>query len=396
MMNIWTIMTYELLRMIRMRTVLIIMLAVPLILIFILGLALSSEFSAEEGEPAQARLAIVNMDTGPMRASLEQFLNTPEMNRFIETAALDSISELETKLREDTADYGLVVPANFSENLMRGETSDLQLYPGRSSRKNESAEMVVHLFLEQTKQMIANHFVLGQEQAAMVVSGSADAGLSSFPDDRRVEVGKLQDKLQNASATEYYSSSMLIMFLLFSGMSAAISVLTEKEQKTLDRMFALPLAPWKVILGKLLGVGIFSVIQAIIIISFTSFVYGVDWSGNLPGVAAVCLLTIIASISLAVILASLAKTSKMVESIYSMLIIGMTFLSGGMMVFFDEGIEKIGQFTLNYWANGSMLRFMMGGEPAIAVHYMNVLAWIAAALLALALICFRKAGSTHE
>ncbi|CAH0120051.1 Linearmycin resistance permease protein LnrM [Paenibacillus sp. CECT 9249] len=394
-MQIWTIMMNELRKMMRMKTVMILMIVSPLLIIFILGLALSGEFATEERQPPQAAVAVLNMDTGPMKDGLDRYLDAPETRQYVRVMEVGSVSELEEALREGEADYGLVVPADFSDKLFRAETSVWTLYPGRSHDRNISAEMVINLFLEKTQQSFANHTVLDRQSAAqadlMAAEGAKAAGGGS-----RVEIGKLHDKLQNASALEYYSATMLIMFLLFSGMSAAISLLDEKEKKTLERMFALPIAPWKVVLGKLLGAGLFAVLQAAIIILFSAFAYGVDWSGNLPGVAAVIVLTIIASISLAVILAAYAKTSKAVESIYSLLIILMTFLSGGMIVFFSEDMEKIGQFTLNHWANGSMLRFMLGGEQAVAYQYMSVLAWISAALFVLALFSFRKVGSIHE
>lgn len=393
MRTIWIMAYAELLRFARMRSVLISLFVVPLVIIFILGSALSSQFSTEDHEIVSAKLAVFNEDTGAMKAAVEQFLNNAETKKYVETFNVHSEAELKKLLDTKEADYGLAVPNDFSAKILSGQSANWTYYPGSISDKNRTAEMTLNLFVSQTNQHQAAAMVFGPERSSEILTHSEKESTSIS---NHVVTGKLQDSLHNASAFEYYSCSMLIMFLLFSGMSAAISILTEKETKTLMRLYSMPVRSSHIILGKVVGVGLLSMIQAAVIIGFTSVVYGVNWGKNLPQIVLVCLLTIVASVSLSSILVAWIKSSKSLESIYSIIITVMTFLSGGMMVFLDGSLDFVGHFTINQWASGSLLRFMMNVDLTAAWNQLTVLGCIAGVLLAGAMVLSRKAGALHE
>ena len=112
------------------------------------------------------------------------------------------------------------------------------------------------------------------------------------------------------TAIQYYSVAYLIMFLLYGGMTAGIALLDQKSNGTLQRMYAIPTSFRAVVFGIITGAVMLAALQAIIIILFTHYVYGVDWGGHYDLITLICLLTTTAGAGLSIIIASLLVRLK--------------------------------------------------------------------------------------
>jgi ABC-2 type transport system permease protein len=69
----------------------------------------------------------------------------------------------------------------------------------------------------------------------------------------------------------------------------------------------------------------------------------------------------------------------------------MTFLSGGMIADLGSNVREIGKFTINHWANEAIRTMMAGGKLQDNLPVIGILSSIAAVLLVLSVIRFRKA-----
>jgi ABC-2 type transport system permease protein len=319
-------------------------------------------------------------------------LKGAETAKYVQTVTASSKEEIIRMLKKGEADYGLVVPADFSKQLSAGKSTAWELLPGKSFVKNLTAETVLRRVTDQANSLQALGLVLGpQASQQALVSGQGDKGKAvSF-----VEAGRLSKSGKESTAMQYYSAAELVMFLLFGGMSAAAGIAIDRENRTLERMYSTPVPGTSVLFGKLLGRGIISVAQALIIIGFTWGVYGVDWGGNLGSIMLVCLLTIIAAMSLALLLALLISSSRTVQSVYTIIIFVMTFVSGGMSPYVGEFLSKVGRGTVSYWAANSINRLMLGYGGADTTQGVGILACFSLGLMLAALIGYRKVGY-HE
>lgn len=68
-----------------------------------------------------------------------------------------------------------------------------------------------------------------------------------------VETASLNEGGETYSAFQYYAAAMLIMFLLYSGLSASISLSEEKRKKTLYRLNSMPVSTLEIFMGKIAG-----------------------------------------------------------------------------------------------------------------------------------------------
>lgn len=373
-MTILTAAQFELRQIIRKPSVFFMLFILPLLIIFILGNSLSIDFKHGNKELQPVKIGIWSANQSPVSQSLEQYLNQSDVARFIQAVTLSSEEEIGERLKEGSMMFGVSIPV--AEPRRNGPWAELKLHPGPSEESNVTAKVLIGQFIARSN-----------DEPAYKEAGN---GEWSKPDGRtRVEHITRSDT--EGTATQYFSAAYVIMFLLFSGMSAALGIVSEKENNTFARICVMPVQPWQFILGKLFGIFCFCIFQALFLIGMTSILFNVSW-GSFGWLALICALTIIAGMSLGYLVAQVVKTRKTVETVFTIIVFVMTFFSGGMVPSLSESVRSIGLFTINHWAADSVLRLMLGGDASIVRSNTLVLGLIAAGLLLLALIRSRKAA----
>jgi ABC-2 type transport system permease protein len=391
-MKLLTIAFCEIRRMVRIRSVLLILMAMPLLLIFILGSALSSEFTMKDKQLDPMRVAIYNADHGVLSTGIKAFLGSSTNRKLIIQIPVNSREVIEQQIRAKEVDLGLIVPDDFSSAVMQGKAANWEIILGGDYDHNLVGSMLLQAFLDQTNRIQAEAMVLGPNFSQM----GTIAQLNQASDNSsHVELGKLSRTGKDYTATQYYAAMMLVMFLLYSGMSAAISMLNEKEGYTLMRLMSLPLKPTQVVFGKMLGQTLLSMMQAAIIVGATALLYGVNWGHSLLFLISLCLLTILISMCLAMIVTLLVNSSKAVQPIFQTVIIFMTFLSGGFNSDVGPFLHSLAKFTVSYWASDGFLQLMLGSNTALIMQHVTILGSIGISLLVMSLLVYRRVGY-HE
>ncbi|AOZ93277.1 ABC transporter permease [Paenibacillus crassostreae] len=397
-MSIWTIAWYELQRMFRSKSVVINLFLLPLILIFILGAALSSFFYSddEEFQADLVRVAMVSnksVENG-VSAKLEAYLNSENMEELIDLRQVDTREVAEKKIRAREVDYAVIVPPDFESQVMSGNIAKLELILGNKVESNLVAGMVFDTFLEEMNNGLAVASVMGNvqlEQESEPTSISVDSN-SGKDAPSYVTVGNLNGSGMAYSASQYYAGAMMIMFLLYAGGTASTSLFDEKSNHTLYRLQSLPISTAQIFLGKILGNSIVAVIQATIIITVSSFLYGVEWGNQPLFLALVCLLLIIASMAIAALVTLMVKSSSSADTLMQVIIIVMTFLSGGFTPIPVDLIGVIGKLTVSYWGMESLLQMMLHSDPIDIVQSIGMLAGMCLVLVIVTTGVYRKVG----
>ncbi|MHA6532750.1 ABC transporter permease [Paenibacillus sp. BAC0078] len=386
-MNTWTIMIYELRRLFRSRSMLINMFLLPIVLIFLLGSSLSGVVGVKAASKLEpVRVAVVNPSgegKGPS-AMIAAFLESPEVQNVIVPQEADSREAAEKGLRTGKYGYAVIVPVGFDSEVQSGGQARLELILGKSHNDNLVAGTVFDNFLSK----------MNYKQAAVATLGpQALEVAATTPGDREmVKLGDLSNGGRTYSASQFYAASMLLMFLLYSGITVTTSLFSEKDNHTLFRINSMPVKGSELFIGKMLGVGIVSIVQCLAIILLTDWLFGVYW-GNRPGLLLLfCLLMIIASMTLSIVVCMFSKTAASASSIISVITVCMTFLSGGMAPLPDSWVNTIGAFTINHWVLQSMIRMMLHSGLSQLLPNLWIIAIICLVLFSAAIFSYRKVG----
>ncbi|WP_379135534.1 ABC transporter permease [Paenibacillus sp. sgz500958] len=389
-MKIWTIMNYELRRLLRSRSLLINQFLLPLVLIFLLGSALSGVVGMKETsavDPVRVGILWTAENGTESSKMIDSFLGSEELKKIIIPIQSDSRSDLESGLRSEKYGYGVVIPTNFDAQVQRGGEAKLEFILGKDSMDNLVAGTVFDNFLGSINYRQAAAMKLGTE----VLTAAAPAA-----DERSsVALGKLNDEGDTYTAVQFYAASMLLMFLLYSGLTVISSLYSERENHTLHRINSMPVKGTQLFTGKILGIGLVTILQCSAIILLTDWLYGVDW-GNRPGLLILtCALMIIASMTISIIVAMFFKTAAGARTFISILTVVMTFISGGMFPLPESWVDSVGSFTVNHWALRAIVRIILHAELPQILPNILMLSYICLFLFVAALISYRKVGY-HE
>lgn len=374
---------YELLRIVRQPSVLISLIGVPLLLIFILGSALSSFFVPEDRELDPVRVAVVMLDQGALAGQTQAFLSSPEIAEAVRPVNVSDRNRALEMVKKNDADFAVVVPEDFSEKVLSGQSVQWEFILGGNRLGNLVAQSVFQAYLDQANLIQSASMSGVHEQELRTAMVPSDAPL--------IEAGRLHKEKKEVNAFGYYSAHMLVMFMLYGGMSAAISLISERECNTLERLRSMPMGANAIFGGKLFAILIMCAVQALVIVTFSGLAYGVDWSASWSALLFGILFMIVSSISLAVIVASYLKTIKGAVGAFNFLIVVMTLLSGGFSPDIGSVLESLGRYTLNYWSSAGMLSLMLG-DAAKAWEQISILGCIALGLLLASITVYRKAG----
>jgi ABC-2 type transport system permease protein len=103
---------------------------------------------------------------------------------------------------------------------------------------------------------------------------------------------------------------MTIILMLVSAMMTSISITREKELGTMEILLVSPLKPFQVIIGKVVPYIFLSVINAIIIIVLSIFIFEMPVQGSLFLLGAESILFIITSLSLGILISTVSATQQ--------------------------------------------------------------------------------------
>ena len=181
-----------------------------------------------------------------------------------------------------------------------------------------------------------------------------------------------------------------VFFFVF--LIAGVSFLRERTTGTLERLLASPLRKWEIVIGYVLGFGIFTMIQATIIVSFAIYVLGMVMEGAFLYVLLITLLLSLTALTLGILLSSFADNELQMMQFIPIIVIPQIFFSG---LFNLETISSwlswIGPFTPLYYAAEALRNVMVRGYGWGDI-YVDLLALVGFSLLFMVLniVALRK------
>lgn len=391
-MKLWTIVWFEFRKLIRARVVLLNLFLLPMLLIFILGNALSGVIGTN-GDAPDIKIVTGIVNQGGESADnpgLSAFLSSPELGKSVEVQKVADRDKAKDLLRSGEIDYAVMIPADFDERVASGDPAKWEYLLGKDRLVNLIAGTIFDAYLNEINRMQSTALVLGPETVIPVLE-EAEKATQVY-----VQNTSLNEKGDNYSSFQYYAASMLIMFLLYSGIMVSESLNTEIEGRTLYRLGSMPVSPLTIFVGKIFGNSVITLLQAATIVYGTSWLYGVNWGNHPAYLLAICVLVVLCSMMLAVVCTLLTKSQTAANAVVQVVIITMTFLSGGFQPIPIDLIQKLGEFTVNHWALQGIIRVMLDAETGEIIHHVLMLGMVGGGLLLIGIITYRKAGYRYE
>ncbi len=386
---------------IRDKKALLILIAMPFIIISILGMALSDVFG---GSPTISKydVAVVDIDQGDIaELFIEETLKSKELKELLNVTDL---SEAEATKRVKQGDLAavIIIPVGFSKSVNEGQGGILEILgdPGQQIRvaivegiTTSFAQRVSAVTIGVTTpiQILLNSQTISPTEIDQTI-GQLAPEMTSAVENPVVEVTERKEEVEEEiSAIQYYSAGMAVMFILFSAMYGAFSLLDERNNMTLARLLSTPTSKFSILGGKLVGTFFVGVLQFTALVVATRLIFGVQWGESILGIIILVVATVLASTGMSIFIASIAKTTKAAAAMSQMLIQGMAALGGSMipLAVFPDWMKNISQFTINYWAIDGFTQLMDGASWQATLLPAGILIGISTAFLALGIWRFK-------
>ena len=361
-MGFWWLALKDALLIGRDRKALLTLIFMPILLIGILGAAFGNMMSEEEVAPIKKfKVGIVNLDEGALGSALEEEVF---MKAFPELISAEAMTEQEQEelLTQQSISVGVVIPRDFSDHIILGEESKVEIVSIPSASIQSS---IVESVVLQFTQAAAVNVI------AMQVAGPQDMG-RTLPDMSRFTSGSFDIMEEEAVKREqkpvgsfqYYAAGMGVMFLLMTVITGVSAMIEEKEQDVYNRLLVTTLSKHDYIIGKFIGLLFMSSIQFFIIILGTRYLYNVNWGESMGGVVVVGLSFVFSVCGIGVLLGTLVKTEKTFNAA-GMLGTQIMAAVGGSMVplyVFPEWVNSIVKVLPNALALQTFLELMSGAN----------------------------------
>ena len=319
----------------------LVMLAMPLALIFILGSALGG---IEESDTIDAKVAIVDLDTGETGGLfVDGLTGSEEIGELFRIEVRDDADAVRTDVEKGDLTAALIIPEDLTEKIAAGEPVALEVLQDPGSRVTAGVWAgVVRAAVSAASAQIVYGRALPAELANLQaaappgqVPSGPTAGTPPVPEAPTLDAVTVEEVEATigvrVSMISYYAAGMTGMFLLFGSMFGAFAFLKERREQTLARVMSTPASRVAIVGGKALGVFMLGAGQFFVLLLGTGMLFGVRWGEQVGATVALGLAEVFAAAGLAMTLAALGKSERAVGGIGPALIIFFAATGGSML-----------------------------------------------------------------
>ena len=421
---IWQIVKKQMLMLWRNPVQLFLLLGLPVILIAILGTALSS--TMDGGNPEiKVKLAII--EHGNEEQEIEQFLTrleqsgvpkeavreiketaswiapirllrnifgSDELKGMIEVVNHEA-SEKETLLKDDSYTAVIEVPENFTYESFRSMFLQEGNRPELTFYQNEAAPIgfnVVNSIIEQFQSQLTLSTYLGQKG---IRYEEIEQEIASAITDEMKTINQKEPVTTKA----YYTIGMGVMNVFFIASAISTIAYTEKKLHVFDRIILGDVSRWVYFIGVFLSGTLFGLLQLLIIFTFSRIVFGVSWDDLLSFFTITIAYSIaIGGITVLLTAMNYRLNSEVITNFFSSILVTlMSFVGGSFYPVgdFSKTIQRLGEFTPNGASMTAYLKILRGDGIAELGHSIIFLVLFAVAAIIVAALSFPKKGAAQ-
>jgi len=372
-MNIIKIVIKDIKHNLKNKRAMMMMVLFPIVLMSILGIALSGVF---EGEKINLNTKVIYSSTG--NGNLQKAFEGFEGRlKNIGVQFLKTDSEHEGINSVKNAAYSAYIKIDESANKLTFYKND------RFDFSAGLVESALGSFVEKYNL----YYEIGKVNPAAL-----NEIVSSKTNSELVKTVGLEKK-REPRAKDYYAVTMLTLIILYSSMTASYAITNERIRKTYNRVLISPLKRHEFFIGKLLGSVLLTLLQMLIVILFSKYVLNAYLGDNLLIYGVIILSEIIMAVSLGQGAAFLMKNDTAVNGLLNSIIPIIVLLGGGyfpLEQFNSNILTTIAKISPVKWINDALFKVIYGNDYSKVLPAILVNLTVALIFLMLASIKYRE------
>lgn len=333
MQTVFNITRYDLIRLFKDRNLAVFTLIMPAVIMAVLAMAISPD------EPT-IRLDLVDNDKSALsEAFVSELKEVGGDGLVVCVYSDDNPDECDLSQDDKWADVGeerlentdtsgaILIPAGFGDALQRGETTALEY----RSDDSLSAPTIISNWIDTARNRVGSSVVIAQlafdselqtltgatggETEFTSLYGQAEQQWQNPP--ARIKEESSGDEVEIGTGANQSVPGVSSMFLLFSLLNIAASIVSERNSGTLQRLFTLPVPKYQIVLGKMSTTIVYAAIQFVILFIIGLFL-GAEFGNNYPAIAILVGSYLLCGGALGFLLATFVKNENQAGAIASL------------------------------------------------------------------------------
>lgn len=181
-----------------------------------------------------------------------------------------------------------------------------------------------------------------------------------------VKVASLDTKRQPRSM-DYYSITMLTLILMYASLTGLWGIKSEQSMKTGNRILCGPVRKYEILTGKVIGGILVTIVQAVIVIVFSKYVLNANWGSDIPTVMALVLAQSVMTISIGTGVAFLIPNEGAASGILNTIIPLIVMFGGGYVPLeqMGETMVKLSVVSPVRWTNSALFRMIYDNDYSL-------------------------------
>ncbi|MBP7091972.1 MAG: ABC transporter permease [Anaerolineaceae bacterium] len=323
MNRLWTIMRKEIFHIWRDPRTLAMIVALPALLLILLGFGISFEQQS-------VKMAVADFSkSDSSRNFIEQFTASKD---FVYTYDVSNEKALIDLINRDLVDVGILIPENYDRDLLSGTQAKIPIYIDGSMQPTDS--LTLQLKLNSITSMVAQDMLIEK----VVKSGLSNS--LNLP-----VIGILKTLYNPNGDSKIYMIPGLIAILLQvqTLILSALAIVREREQGTMEQLIVTPIRSWELMLGKIIPYLVVCVINLFALLWLSQLFFGVTVVGNFGVLIGLSIIFILGSLGMGVLISTISQSQMQAMYILLFVVLMPAIILSGLM--FSR--ENMPAFT--YW-----------------------------------------------
>ena len=285
------------------------MVGVPMIQLILFGFAINSN-------PKHLPTAVYSADNSVFSRTIVQGLRNSSYFDIVREPK--SAAEIQRLLAENTVQFALTIPVDFSRKLLRGEHPDLLL---EADATDPTAVGYAIAAVNGLTTTILNRDLTGPLTR-----------LQGSPPPFNLVTHQHYNP-ENITQYNIVPGLMGVMLTMTMVMITALAITRERERGTMENLLSTPVRPGEVLIGKIIPYIAVGYVQVTLILLTAKFLFDVPMIGSVPLLLGLVLLFIVANLAVGITFSTVAKNQLQAVQMTFFFFLPSLLLSGYMFPF---------------------------------------------------------------
>jgi ABC-2 type transport system permease protein len=295
---------------VRVRLFLILAFVVPFIMFIVFGYGISLDienmpFAYIDYDHSQLSAQLVEKFKGRYFDLKEEIFNPQRADQLLTTGKLRAV---------------LVIPSDFSKDIYKGRTADVQLlidggYPYRAITIKGYGEAIIGSFSTELMEQ-----KLRQTGRSSIITQPVKIETRYF----------FNESLKSSYAL--VPSLLAIVLLMNPAVLTALAIAREKEFGTIYNIYSTPIKKWEFLVGKIIPYLIISLINFTVLIIAVKFLFQIPMKGNLINLIPGAFIYILINVSIGLLVSSVTRTMVSAQIVTIIVTVIPAFIYSGLLI----------------------------------------------------------------